>query len=427
MSMHSLWRNIAAVLLVLLLASCGGAGGSAQAPAGGITLTPGNGQVTVTWTADPGVEYWLMYAPTTAALDINNPPNGHLWVAPQGGITSPYVVTGLTNGTTYAFAMNGRTGGGKGGAQTPSQSVVPVSAATHWIAGTGPTAAQVLRGTSYGASTADSLNYFVAVGDSGVIYKTQDTVSQGLNGYVWSTVTPSPAIATDFRAAFHMPGQFVVVGANGAVNNVFHSTDLATWTAATTTISTGLNALASNGTTLVAVGDGGKVYYTTDAITWTAAAGIPAGLTANLYGVAYSSTYGWVAVGQAGTLITSPDLLTWTVRASNAGTNDLNAVVITSGNIFVAVGNNGTIVKSIDGSNWALQVRTDTSHLYAVNTDSVQFLAVGQGGAAFTSLDGATWTAVANTGTTKDLLSIYGSSTKYMVVGKSGTTASSIN
>jgi hypothetical protein len=430
----SLWRKVAVVLLALVVTACGGAGGSAQAPAGGLTLTPGNGQVTVTWTADPGVQYWLMYAPTTAALDINNPPNGHLWAS---NITSPYVVPLLTNGTTYAFAMNGRTGGGKGGAQTASQSAVPRAAGSTWKAGTlsdtATAATRMLRSTTYGTSSADALTYFAAVGDGGAIYKTQNTVTQGLTGHAWTLVTPATAIATDFRAATYAFGQFIAVGANGTVNNVFFSADLATWTAATTAVTAPLNALASNGTTLVAVGDGGRVFYTTDAKTWTAATGIPAGITSNLYGVAYSSTLGWVVVGQAGTLMTSPDLLTWTVQTSNAGGNDLNGVTVTSGNMFVAVGNNGTVITnstmtSTAAGTWNnVTLGTAPNNLYAINTDSVQFLAVGQGGIAFTSLDGLTWTPVASTGTSNDLLSIYGSAYKYMVVGKAGTTISSIN
>jgi hypothetical protein len=291
----------------------------------------------------------------------------------------------------------------------------------------------MLRSTTYGTSSADALTYFVAVGDGGAIYKTQNTVTQGLTGHAWSLVTPATAIATDFRAATYAFGQFIAVGANGTVNNVFFSPDLATWTAATTTIAAPLNALASNGTTLVAVGDGGRVFYTTDAKTWTAATGIPAGITSNLYGVAYSSTLGWVVVGQAGTLMTSPDLLTWTVQSSNAGGNDLNGVTVTSGNMFVAVGNNGTVITnstmtSTAAGTWnSITLGTAPNNLYAINTDSVQFLAVGQGGIAFTSLDGLTWTPVASTGTTNDLLSIYGSAYKYMVVGKAGTAISSIN
>jgi hypothetical protein len=424
----SLWRKIATLGLALIVSACGGAGGSAQAPAAGITLTPGNGQVIVTWAADPGVQYWLMYAPTTGALDINSPPNGHLWAT---NITSPYVVPLLINGTTYAFAMNGRTGGGKGGAQTPSQSTVPRAAGTNWTASKAIAGAPNLRSTSYGTSSADALSYFVAVGDAGAIYKSKYTVSQGLTGYDWSLVTPSPAITTDFKAATYAFGQFVAVGANGAVNNVFLSKDLATWSAATTTISTPLNALASNGATLVAVGDGGNVYYSTDALTWTAVAST--GVTANLYGVAYSSTLGWVAVGQAGTLITSPDLLTWTVQTSNAGANDLNSITVTSGNVWVAAGNGGTVLTnstmttSAPGSWTAQTLGTTPPNLYAINTDSVQFLAVGQDGKAFTSLDGVTWVAATTTGTTNDLLSIYGSASLYMVVGKAGTAASSIN
>jgi hypothetical protein len=431
MSMISHWRKFAAIVLVLAVSACGGAGSSASAPAGGITVTPGNGQVIVTWTADPGVDYWLMYAPTAAAIDIKNPPNGHLWATT---VTSPYVVSGLTNGLTYAFAMNGRTGGGVGGAQSVSVSSVPRAAGANWIAGTGIAASSNLRGTTLGISSADSLNYFVAVGDGGAIYKAQDTVTQALNGYAWSLVAPATPIVTDFRAATYALSQYVAVGANGSVNNVFHSTDLVTWTAATTPITTGLNALATNGTTLVAVGDGGRVYTTTDAITWTAAAGLPAGFTSNLYGVAYSSYTGmWVVVGASGALLTSVDAINWTSGSSGV-TDNLNGITASTGNVIVAVGDNGTIISNSTMSTtaagtWSAPTvgAAPGNALYAVRTDSLQFLAVGQGGVAYTSLDGATWASVAGTSTTNDLLSIYGSASKYMIVGKSGAAASSIN
>ena len=108
----SLWRLIATFLIAMVVTACGGGnGGSAAAPTD-FKVTPGNGQVTVTWTAQAGVEYWMMYAQTATPIDIKNPPGNHVWAT---SISSPYVITGLTNGLTYSFAMNARTGGGKGG------------------------------------------------------------------------------------------------------------------------------------------------------------------------------------------------------------------------------------------------------------------------------------------------------------------------
>jgi hypothetical protein len=122
MQLRKLRILLTTMLFSVLLSACGGGGSGAPAPDGGLTLTPGNTQVTITWTQTPGVEYWLMYAPTGSAIDMKNPPAGHVWVT---NISSPFVLTGLTNGTTYSFTMNGRTAGGPGGPQTPTVSIVP--------------------------------------------------------------------------------------------------------------------------------------------------------------------------------------------------------------------------------------------------------------------------------------------------------------
>lgn len=430
----SLWRKTAVILLALVVSACGGKGDSASPPAD-FKVTTGNGQVIVTWTATPGVQYWLMYAQTSSPLDISNPPAGHYWASQNGSpdLTSPLVLTGLTNGLPYAFAMNGRTDGGKGGPQTASQSATPRPAGANWTAGTGTVGN--LRGLTLGTSSTDSQNYYLAVGDGGVMYQALDGVSQSVTGYSWTTVTgPVTSPAVNFKAATNAFSRYIAVGnggVGGGANSIYSSTNLSTWTAAawasgTSTPSAGLNALASNGTTLVAVGDSGSAYSSTDGLTWTA---VNTGVTSNLYGVAYSSYLGWVAVGQSGTLITSPDLVTWTVRASNAGANDLNGVAITYTGVAIAVGNGGTVVKCSDGvgSSWVAQTLGASTNLYAVNTDSVQFLAVGAGGAAFTSVDWTSWVPATSTGTTNDLLAVYGTASKYMAAGKSGTVTSSIN
>ena len=126
MSLTSLRLKITALFLAAFLAACGGGGSSAPPPPGGITATAGDGQVTITWTADAGVDYWLMYAATASAINMKSPPGNHAWIT--SGVTSPLVITGLTNGVTYSFAMDGRISGGPGGTQTPSVSATPVAA-----------------------------------------------------------------------------------------------------------------------------------------------------------------------------------------------------------------------------------------------------------------------------------------------------------
>lgn len=416
----SFWQRVFALCLLLVLAACGGAAGSsASAPTGGITATPGNGQVTISWQADAGVQYWLMYAPTTTAIDIKNPPAGHIWAS---NISSPYVISGLTNGVTYSFAMNGRTGGGPGGAQTASVSAVPRAAGSSWIAGTTTLGTGDLNGVALGTASDATVNY-LAVGANGAMYKGPEGVSQGLTGMVWSALTPLANI--NFHAASYAFSKFIAVGAasNGASSNVYYSSDMASWTGVATTGSTGLNALASNGTTLLAVGDGGKAFSSTDGISWNV---VNTGVGSNLYGVAYSSLAGWVVVGAGGTLLTSTDLLSWHSPTSGAVSVDLRGVAVTSGNVLVAVGAGGTVLRSSDGAAWTSQTLA-SSNLYAVSTDSVQFLAVGASGGIFSSLDGVSWTAVSQNANANDLLAVVGTASKYMVVGKAGANISSIN
>ena len=425
----SLWRLMATFLMALVVTACGGGNGGPAAAPTDFKVTPGNGQVTLTWTAQPGVDYWVMYAPTATPIDIKNPPSNHAWLTDR--VTSPYVLNGLANGVTYSFAMNARTGGGKGGEQTASQSVVPRYAGSTWVAGSG-LGTNSMRGITLGVSSADSLSYFVAVGDGGKIYKNAESVSQGLNGYSWSVVTPANTIDVNFKAATYTLSKYLAVGSGGTGNNVYYSTDLTTWTPASTTISTGLNALVSNGATVVAVGNGGQAYYSTDGSTWTAAT-MPSSFMSNLYGVAYSSYTGmWIAVGAGGALLTSLDAKTWTSASSGVAV-DLNSVIATTGNVIVAAGNSGTVITnnntmttSVNGT-WTAQTLGYSPTLYAVSTNSVQFLTVGAGGVAFTSIDGVTWAPVSSTQTSNDLLAIYGSASKYLVVGTAGANSSSIN
>ncbi len=411
----SLWRMVATFLLALVVTACGGGNGGTAAPPSDFKVTPGNGQVTLTWTAQPGVDYWVMYAPTAIPIDIKNPPSNHAWLT--NNITSPYVLNGLTNGVTYSFAMNARTGGGKGGAQTASVSAVPRYAGSTWISGTSTLSA--MRGLAYGTASDSTLNY-VAVGAAGTIYKGIEGVIQGVTGMVWNTVTPVANI--NFNAATYAFGKFIAVGDSGT-NNIYTSADMATWTAATTSVTTKLNAIASNGTTVLAVGDLGTLFSSANGSTWTtipALAGTP-----NLYGVGYSAGGYWIVVGQNGFISTSTDLTTWTTRFNTGST--LRSVAASAANVFVAVGDSGAFVKSTDGVTWTAQTAFSSANLYALTTDSVQFIAVGQGGAIYTSLDASSWAAATSNTNSNDLTAVVGSASKYVAVGAAGANISSVH
>jgi hypothetical protein len=420
MSFHSMRRLLAALLISVLVSACGG-GGPASPPAGGITVAPGDGQVIISWTADPGVDYWLFFvAGTSISTSSLSSAPGH-----QGrtNVTSPYVLTGLTNGVTYAFTMDGRVSGGPGGPGTPSVTALPRPAGTTWTAGTtlGSTA---MRGTAFGTAS-DAVLYYVSVGDGGAVYRSPST-----DGATWTPWTPvTSGLTSNLNAALYGLGKFITVGASG---NIFYSTDTLTWTAATSNTTQNLNAMATNGALVIAVGDGGAIQYSTDGITWSSVSGVP---TANLYGIAYTGTGLWVAVGAGGTLLTSTTGLTWS--AATSGTSvDLKSVTYRPATIitnpttplttttypatFVAVGLGGTVLTSTDAATWTSQTVSPASDLLAISATASQFLAVGAGGAAFTSPDGTTWTSQ-TTNTTANLFGLINAQAQYIAVGQNGT------
>ena len=77
--------------------------------------------------------YWLFFAAAEGVTTRN-------WNSLTGGaarlnVFSPYVLTGLTNGVTYSFTMDGRTDGGPGGPGAPTVTAVPRLAGVSWTAG----------------------------------------------------------------------------------------------------------------------------------------------------------------------------------------------------------------------------------------------------------------------------------------------------
>ena len=422
MTFHSIRSLLAALFVTVLLGGCLGGGDSAPPPTG-LTVVPGDGQVTVSWVGDPKVQYWILYAPgNSISTENTNLPAGYNW---QLNVTSPYVITGLVNGRTYAFAMNGRTDNGPGGASTASVTAVPRPAGGYWNAGTG-SGTNDLKGVTYGTASDASVNY-LAVGANSAMYKS-------LDGVTWNPIGTAPA-ATNFTAAQNGRGFFLAATDNGTI---YRSSDLATWTASATG-GTSINAIAASGALAVAVGNGGKIYTSLDAINWTAATS--SGTAQNLYGVALSPTGLWLAVGANGTILTSSDgANNWTARTF--GTKTLRAVAAQQNGTtfsYVAVGDVGSIWQNADFTGvakWTDRSTTLPGNFYAITASSVQFLAVGDGGASYVSTNGTTWAPTNTTGggtgtlsTTasngKTLYSVINPTFKYVTVGAAGTTLTS--
>jgi hypothetical protein len=76
----------------------------------GLSAVPGNGQVTLSWNAVAGANSYILYmASTPWTTWISNLPEA----MKHENITSPYLHTGLTNGTTYYFAVSAVGAGGE--------------------------------------------------------------------------------------------------------------------------------------------------------------------------------------------------------------------------------------------------------------------------------------------------------------------------
>ena len=424
--------RVSCVVLLLLVSSCGGKGGSAPPPVGGITVTPGNGSVTLTWNATPGVQYWFMYAQTANPIDIKTPPPGKQWVYQNvggGNLTSPYVLTGLTNGLTYSFAMNGRTDGGPGGDQTASVSAVPRMAGG---VGTWTVNNTLLTGDLLGASAgiaSDTLTYNVAVGSAGA-YRSAD------GGLTWETAgaTPPVNLRAVTYATLNGVSKFFAVGNGGGANKIYSSTDLQNWLPATGNVptGTGLNALGFDATNfnLVAVGNNGQVLATLNGDEWASQAS--AG-SATLNGVVYANGL-WVAVSQDGKVYTTTNIGTaWSAAATTSGSTVLNGVAATPSNAFIAVGASGKVLTSANGTVWTESLVSPANNLYAVTADGAQYMVVGTSAVngtsgAFTSPgpdanQNWIWTAQTTGQSTNDWRAVFGTASGYVAVGLGGVNA----
>ncbi len=415
-------QAFAAICVAVLVSACGGGGSSAPPPAGGITVVPGDSAVTVSWVMEPGVQYWVFYAPVSTKFPAVSTTD---WINTPGAaaivnVTSPLKVANLFNGLQYSFTVNARKSDGPGGPGTPSVAATPRLAGETWAAG-GAAGSNTLRALTYGLTTdaTTSTANYLAMGENGAAYKS-------LDGRSWNAV-PAPTTA-QINSTLYASARYMAVGAGGVY---FYSTDLATWTAGTTNTTENLNALASNGAATVAVGDKGVIRSSTDGVAWTSATTVPT--SANLYGVTYSPSGVWIAVGAGGTVLTSADALTWTDKTATTGTTkDLYAVGVQLSSLFVynfvVAGDAGTVIISADsGTGWTTVNTGITANLRGISAGATQLLVVGEGGTIATSpgglnnTDGTTTWTQRTSGTTAALYKVLVGLNQYLAIGAAGT------
>ena len=415
MSLHSIRAYLLVLASALLLAACGGSStpSTPAPPVGGLSVVAGDSQVTVSWKETPGVEYWIFAAPNSPNLSLNN------WLATAGStyrlkVTSPYVVTGLTNGTPYSFFMTGRTNTGPGGDATPTVAATPRLAGSDW-ASSSTLNTGTPTGLTYGSyldiASNTVLYTYLAVGNGGKMFRAADFNT-------WTAITP--VVNVNLHAAEYSFAKFIAVGAGGTT---LYSTDSKIWTQSTKITPQNLNAIAANGSLAIAVGDSGAIVTSKDAITWSVATSVPT--TNNLYGISYTSAGNWVAVGAGGTILTSGDGLTWTAQksGSSADLKGVGSMTNFTNNVtsyqFVVVGANGTILSSPDAVSWTAQSANTKANLNALSTTN-QFLAVGSEGTVLISMDGITWKSQASQ-TTANLTNLLRAQNMYIAVSNTGS------
>ncbi len=435
--MNIIFRAVAALLL-LLLAACSQSSAPSTAPMN-ITATPGEAQVILSWDPGPNLTYWVYYQLGTSV-------STEYYREITYGVAEPAVITGLLNGTQYAFLVTSNTNNSKIGPASQTVVATPrlVGPSETWTANppTGPQTltSKNLNGIAYGNT------YFVTVGDAATIlsglltYTSPDGVTLAPSIYIPPTAPPTngwsppttlpPGYNADLIAVMFNGSYFVAMGSDGSI---IYSLDTMNWTAGVGigAHATGMHAITYGIGGYIAVGDGGAIYKNiTPAISgaWTKVA---SGTTQNLYGVSYQyatlySTAMYIAVGANGTLLTSPDGVTWTPQ--NTHTNYALYQLAYGASTYVAVGDAGTVVFSTDAVNWVSETTPTTQSLRTVCFGpDLQFIAAGTAGTILYSATGAvnSWLA-ANAGSS-DLYSIVSSniliSNVFLAVGAAGNNA----
>lgn len=406
-------RKISAViasLAIAVLAGCGGGsdGGDVSPPAD-FRVVPGDASVIVTWTAEPDVDYWIFFGPGSNINTSNWATQGGVAIT---GVTSPRIITGLANGVTYSFTINGRKNRGAGGQGAPTQVATPQVAGANWA-----------LGTPVGNTRLNSIA-------AGTLFTGFTVATVGVGGTIFSSVNAGPLTArtnpvanVDLNAVWYGVIGMVAGGPNGTL---LHSIDGVTWAQKESgTTATIYGGAAATGSNYIAVGQGGLVLNSTDLTTWTSR---NVG-DRDLLGATYGGTR-FVAVGAAGAMTSSNDGTNWGPSPTLTDRN-LRGVAHAllpaadgtfTNNFYVAVGDNGAWLTSTDGGSWTLQTPFTTANLRAI-TYGGRFVAVGDNGTIYTSINGVDW-VLQTSNTTANLYSVARQLTGYTAVGDAGVNVS---
>ena len=251
------------------------------------------------------------------------------------------------------------------------------------------------------------------------------------NGAEWDSTISYTPVSTATSQSLSMNGVTYNNGLYVAVgDNVISSIDLNTWTSVYEFPNNGLVntlndvAYVSNAGFTGFVGVGlGQRYVAGQAVSAGIIYASPGSATAwsmtsfnqTEYGLNAVTSNGQtiVAVGDNGLVYTSFNTYDWYLQASGVSENLNNIIWDSVNNIFVAVGNNGTIITApIDGATWSdytdTGVTSEDLESVLYNNDSSEYIIVGFNNTVLTSVDAETWTLSANFETIPTVYTVQG-------------------
>lgn len=235
----------------------------------------------------------------------------------------------------------------------------------------------------------DGSSKWIAGGRFGLIMESSDGVN-------WSEHSQSGSVISTNVASVAFANSTWIIFADG---QICYSTD----GGATFTASTGQNtfriyedaAYDSVADRWVAAGEFNiKVYSDDGGATWTETGVL--NTSDGLRGIEFDGTT-WVAIGNGGTLNTSTDGVNWNDDGNVGVTSVFYSIAYNSG-LFVIVGFSGNIFTSPDGFTWTQQTSPTSETLFAVEWIADRWVVVGTLGEVLVSLDGVEWTILGATG-----------------------------
>jgi hypothetical protein len=235
----------------------------------------------------------------------------------------------------------------------------------------------------------DGVGTYVVVGNAGVILTST-------NGLDW--LSGSSPSSRDLRGVVHHIDRFFAVGGDySAGAETLVSLDGNTWTRPDIPpLQHLLTGLASNGSTLVAIGNYRSDLQTFGAFTWAEGSGwqvrIDAGASGTTYAAVAAGIPAFALIGSS-TAATSKDAATW-LPSAIVGVPPMHGLVYSALG-WVAVGDGGIALTAPDAFLWSSpHITPITAALRGVTSSGGQYIAVGDTGVILSSLDGVTWTSI---------------------------------